>query len=209
MHVVIGLGKTGLSILRFLAAKNIPATIIDNRLEPPALKQCQQDFPKVKIICGAYPEELLLKATAIILSPGVDPRESSIMKARNNNVPILGDVELFARELTAPVIAITGSNGKTTLTTLMGEVLTQAGFKVCVCGNIGTPVLDVLQQSVPDYYVLELSSFQLETLQSLQPLAAVVLNVSPDHMDRYASSAEYLQAKQAVYQNCQHAIVNA
>ncbi|MDP1573713.1 MAG: UDP-N-acetylmuramoyl-L-alanine--D-glutamate ligase [Coxiellaceae bacterium] len=208
-HLVIGLGETGFSCIKYLRAKNIPVVVADTRDNPPHLADCRKQFPEVEIHLGKLSEALSLKAATIVVSPGISLEEPCIQKAREKNIPIVGDIELFVRDVKAPIVAITGSNGKTTLTTLMGELINHAGKKAIVCGNIGMPVLDVLAQEIPDFYVLELSSFQLETTYSLCAKVAILTNLSPDHMDRYETLDDYLAAKQRVYLHCDYAIVNA
>ena len=156
---------------------------------------------------GPFDEKLFVNADQIVISPGVPVSNLEVQSALSNNIDVIGDVELFAREVTAPVIAITGSNGKTTVTTLVGEMARKAGINVAIGGNIGIPVLDLLKQNA-DLYVLELSSFQLETLFSLKPVAATVLNISADHMDRYEDVSAYAKVKQHIYDKTGVAIVN-
>lgn len=207
-YLVVGLGATGFSCTRYLLSKNIPVIVVDSRQNPPKLSECQKAFPQLEIHLGEFSENLFLRAKTIIVSPGVSLAEPSIQKAIKKHIPVIGDVELFARNAKAPIIAITGSNGKSTLTALMGELINNAGKKAIVCGNIGLPVLDAIEQPVPDFYVIELSSFQLDTADSLRAHVAVVLNVSPDHMDRYATVEDYRQSKQKIYLHCKHAVVN-
>ena len=145
---------------------------------------------------------------AVIASPGVSLREPFMMSAAIRGVPIIGDIELFAREAQAPIAAITGTNGKSTVTTLVARMAEAAGKRVLAGGNLGRPALDLLEEPVPELYVLELSSFQLETTRSLRTAAAVVLNVTPDHMDRYESVGEYAAAKARIFQHCDAAVIN-
>ncbi len=181
----------------------------DSRAQPPGLAELQKEFPEVELVLGAFSEPLLSQAEEIILSPGVALQEPLIQAAVKKGIPVVGDIELFAREAKAPIIGITGSNGKTTVTTLVGKMVEAAGLRVEVCGDIGIPVLDILNRPVPDFYVMELSSFQLETTHSLKAYAAVILNISsPDHMDRYATVEDYTNAKRIIYQNCQYAVLN-
>ena len=209
MKVVIGFGKTGLSCIRYLVQQNETVVAMDSRQQPPNFKQIAAEFPDIEMITGRIDLAYLLRADEVIVSPGISLKTPEISAAQQQGVSCIGDVELFARHAQAPIVAITGSNGKTTVTTLMGQLLVDAGYRVEVCGNIGTPVLDVLANAVPDYYVMELSSFQLETTSSLKARVAVVLNVTADHMDRYDSLDDYAAAKLRIYQNCQTAIVNA
>jgi UDP-N-acetylmuramoylalanine--D-glutamate ligase len=144
----------------------------------------------------------------VIASPGVSLREPFMMSAAIRGVPIIGDIELFAREAQAPIAAITGTNGKSTVTTLVAKMAEAAGKRVLAGGNLGRPALDLLDEPVPELYVLELSSFQLETTRSLRTATAVVLNVTPDHMDRYESVGEYASAKARIFQHCDAAVIN-
>lgn len=205
--VVVGLGVTGLSVVRYLCSKNIIPVVVDSRPEPPGFDELEHDYPQVKYSFGNFDKDNLALASQLVVSPGVAIGSPEISYAASQGVEIVGDVELFAREVAAPVIAITGSNGKSTVTTLVGDILKACGLKTGVGGNIGVPVLDMLSQK-NEIYVLELSSFQLETTSSLKPAAAVVLNVSEDHMDRYDTYDDYIQAKKTIYQQAEHCVVN-
>ena len=197
--LVVGLGKTGLSCVRFLVANGVPVAVTDSRVNPPGLDEVQKEFKEVKCSVGGFDDSLFEWAKHLIVSPGVAVDEPKIMVAHERGAEIIGDVELFARCVKAPVVAITGSNGKSTVTLLMSEMAKSARKSVLVGGNIGTPVLDLLLEPVPDLYVLELSSFQLDTTGSLDAAVSVVLNVSPDHMDRYRDLEHYASSKQRVY----------
>jgi len=202
--IVVGLGITGLSVVRYLLARGHRPVVMDSRAEPPGKGQ----LPAGASWCdGGLDGERLARAKMIVLSPGVPLATPAIRMAAQAGVEIVGDVELFAREARAPIVAITGSNGKTTVTTLVGEMARQAGWQVGVGGNIGTPALELLDDAA-QLYVLELSSFQLETTRSLRPAAATVLNVSEDHMDRYASLEEYRAAKLNIYRGAGCAVIN-
>jgi len=205
--LIFGLGKTGMSCVRHLVHKNYNLAVIDSRTTPPYLEELRRDFPNIPVFLGSFEQPLNDKAEEIILSPGISLQEPAIIKARAGGVSISGDIELFARHATAPIVAITGSNGKSTVTTLVGAMAKNAGIQVKVGGNLGTPVLDLLDEQA-ELYVLELSSFQLETTLSLKTKASVVLNITEDHMDRYCNFDEYLFAKQRIYQNCATAIIN-
>lgn len=209
MNIVIGLGKTGLSCVEYFCKHEQPVMVMDTREHPPNADTLAASYPQVTLVSGALPEQVLCEADQLIVSPGLSLKTPAIAAAISAGVPCVGDIELFVREAKAPIIAITGSNGKTTVTTLVGELLKDAGFQVEVCGNIGAPVLDTLSRELPDYYVLELSSFQLETTTSLKAKVAVVLNISADHMDRYDTVADYALAKRRIYQQCDIAICNA
>jgi len=208
-YVVVGLGVTGLSCARYLHSHGIPFAVTDSRIDPPNLSTFQNAFPDVQVVTGKLDKSLLNRATKIVLSPGVARQEPAIAEQAKRGAAILGDVELFAQAVNVPVIAITGTNAKSTVTTLVGEMAKAAGYAVQVGGNLGVPALDLLVKNPnANLFVLELSSFQLETTYSLKPLIATVLNITPDHMDRYHDLAEYQQVKHRVYQHCQIAICN-
>jgi UDP-N-acetylmuramoylalanine--D-glutamate ligase len=207
-RVIVGLGLTGLSCARYLSAKNQPFAMVDSRQQPPGLAEFRAEFPDVKVTLGEISEAALAGANELVVSPGVSLQEPAIAQAVAKGVPVCGDVDLFVREARAPIVAITGSNGKSTVTTLVGEMAKAAGKNVAVGGNIGVPVLQLLEQSDVDLYVLELSSFQLERAQPLNAEVATVLNLSADHMDRYASMLEYHQAKHRIFFGCKKVVVN-
>jgi UDP-N-acetylmuramoylalanine--D-glutamate ligase len=206
--VVMGMGKTGMACVKFLLQKKYPVFVMDNRPTPPGLATLQQNFPTTPYITGGFDAELLAQAAEIIISPGISLQEPTLALAQRAGVPIISEIELFARYVNAPVIAITGSNGKSTVTTLVGEMAQQAGWQVQVGGNLGTPAIELLRFPAPQLYVLELSSFQLETTYSLNPKASVVLNISEDHLDRYANFQEYVLAKRRIYQGTGVLVVN-
>ncbi len=197
--LVVGLGQTGLACARFLASKGEHFAVADSRDIPPGIDELKREFPDVECHCGVFDEALLMRANRLLLSPGVAPQQPAIAAASEAGIELLGDIELFARNADAPVVAITGSNGKSTVTTLVGEMAKMAGREVRVGGNIGTPALDLLEEQSPDLYVLELSSFQLEVTTSLNASAAVVLNISEDHLDRHGSVENYAAIKQSIY----------
>lgn len=206
--LIVGLGSTGLSCARLLARENIPLAVTDTRERPPGLVALKDELPDVALFLGNFDSAVFEAAQQIIVSPGVSLREPLIEAARARGVPILGDIELFARRAIAPVIAITGANGKSTVTTLVGEMLRDAGRSVRVGGNLGTPALELLSNDEPDFYVLELSSFQLEATWSLDATAAVILNITPDHLDRYAGMDDYVAAKRRVYKGGGVMVIN-
>ena len=208
--LVVGLGQTGLSIARYLQAQGIAFAVVDSRENPPGKDELVSRFPQVPYAFGAFAkaEDWFAQAQTLVVSPGIAVATPQIRAAAERGAHIMGDIELFVRAAKAPVIAITGSNGKSSVTTLVDLMARKAGWTSYAGGNLGYAALDMLEQPVPDVYVMELSSFQLETTQSLQAVAAVVLNVSEDHMDRYDSYADYAAAKQVIYQNCQCAVVN-
>lgn len=207
--LIVGLGKTGLSVARYLSRQGVEVAVVDSREQPPGLAAMREALPAdVALFLGGFDAAAFARADRIVVSPGVSMHEPQIAAAAVRGVPVIGDIELFVQAASAPVIAITGSNGKSTVTTLLSAMAQRAGKAVRTGGNIGTPALDLLQDSEPDLYVLELSSFQLETTHSLRAAAAVVLNISADHMDRYPHLDAYLQAKQTVYRNAGVQVVN-
>ncbi|MEN8107082.1 MAG: UDP-N-acetylmuramoyl-L-alanine--D-glutamate ligase [Pseudomonadota bacterium] len=207
--LVVGLGKTGLSVARYLASQGVEVAIVDSREQPPDLAASRAALPAdVALFLGGFDEAAFARAEQLVVSPGVAVQEPLIAAAAARGVPVIGDIELFARAAKAPVIAITGSNGKSTVTTLVSAMAQRTGKSVRTGGNIGTPALELLKTTEPDLYVLELSSFQLETTRSLHAAAAVVLNISADHMDRYPHLDAYTRTKQTVYRNAGVQIVN-
>lgn len=209
IRVVIGLGQTGLSCARYLARNNLPFVLMDTRSEPPNLAQIRADFPDAKIICGELDADLLSCASEILLSPGVAKDQPAIKQAVAAGAKLSGDIDLFCQQVSAPIIAITGSNAKSTVTTMVGQMAMDAGIDTGVGGNLGTPVLDMLADGEQQLYVLELSSFQLETVNDLRAEVATVLNVSPDHLDRYANNMQlYYQAKHRIFRGAKQVVVN-
>ncbi len=201
--LVIGLGKTGRSVCRYLLADGYQVQAMDSRAVIPD----RQDVPaEVRVTLGHFDAKAVAAAQLVVLSPGVSANEP-VLGALSAGAELVGDVELFARACQAPVLAVTGTNGKTTVTTLVGRILADTGLKTEVGGNIGTPVLDLLARPVADYYVLEISSFQLETTRSLQPLAAALLNLTPDHLDRHGDLTRYAAAKRRLLQDCEHRVL--
>jgi UDP-N-acetylmuramoylalanine--D-glutamate ligase len=205
--LVVGLGITGLSCVRYLCDQGRDVAVADSRQHPPGLEALQAGWPEVPVHTGPFDAELFSTFNELVVSPGISVEAPAIRAAHANGARIRGDIDLFAEAADAPIVAITGSNGKTTVTTLVGEMAAAAGRRVEVGGNIGTPALDLIGRGA-DLYVLELSSFQLETTAELNALAATVLNVSDDHMDRYPSKMAYFQAKQRIFRGCKNAIVN-
>jgi UDP-N-acetylmuramoylalanine--D-glutamate ligase len=199
---------TGLSVARYLHKTNQRFIVLDSRDTPPNLETFQQEFPETPLHLGSFDEKLLCSASEIVISPGMSLKTPELQTAIAEGVSIIGDIELFARAVTKPVIAITGSNAKSTVTTLVGEMAVACGLTPAVGGNLGVPVLELLNNDSIDVFVLELSSFQLETTFSLKPVAATVLNVSHDHMDRYTTLAEYHQVKQRIYRHAKSIIIN-
>jgi UDP-N-acetylmuramoylalanine--D-glutamate ligase len=212
--LVLGLGDTGLSCARWLAARGAEVSVTDTRAAPPHAERLAAWLPQVPLHSGPFEDAMLQAAELLVVSPGVPLAEPAVARAIAAGVEAVGDVELFARaihalnaqrEHTMRVLAITGSNGKSTVTAMCGDMCRMAGLSVCVAGNIGLPVLDALYEieqgiaPAPQVWVLELSSFQLETTTSLNADAATVLNLSEDHMDRYPDMETYAAAKARIY----------
>ncbi len=208
--LVLGLGDTGLSALRWLHSQGARLSVADTRDVPPGLDALKAELPNVVVYTGALKPAVFDGVDLAVISPGVPLSEPEIQAAIQRGVPVVGDVELFAqyRPASAKLIAITGANGKTTVTTLVGEMCKAAGLKTIVAGNIGLPVLDTLSMETPDVYVLELSSFQLETTNSLLADAATMLNLSEDHMDRYDSMQSYAVAKAHIFYQAKLQVLN-
>ncbi|HHE3507431.1 TPA: UDP-N-acetylmuramoyl-L-alanine--D-glutamate ligase [Pasteurella multocida] len=202
---VIGLGKTGLSCVDFLLAKQADVRVIDTRTQPAGAEQLAKNVP---LHTGSLNQQWLLESDLIIISPGLAVKTPEIQTALAAGIEVIGDIELFCREAKKPIIAITGSNGKSTVTSLVAHMVNAAGLKVGMGGNIGIPALSLLAQA-HDMYVLELSSFQLETTYSLKATSATVLNISEDHMNRYVGLEDYRQAKLKIYHHTQTAVINA
>ncbi|MCC7325899.1 MAG: UDP-N-acetylmuramoyl-L-alanine--D-glutamate ligase [Burkholderiales bacterium] len=216
--VVLGLGKTGLSLARYLAREGARVRVADSRAQPPNAALLAQMLPAVPLAAGPVTDATLAGADLIAISPGVPKSDPAVVAAVARGAELVGDVELFARTLPSgpKVLAITGSNGKTTVTALTGTLCRAAGLATEVAGNIGSAVLDVLElypggggtKPWPDVFVLELSSFQLETTRSLSPAAAAVLNVTENHLDRYAGMDEYGAAKARIFAGAGIQVVN-
>lgn len=208
-YVVFGLGKTGLSCARFLARRGERFTVIDTRERPSELENFKKLMPDIVVRTGVASAMPMDGCKHVVLSPGVSRDHPVVVAAQRNRIEVIGDIELFARHAEAPVLAITGSNGKSTVVTMVSEILSGANLNVRCGGNLGTPALDLLDDTQPDCFVLELSSFQLESTESLAPSMACILNVSPDHMDRYAAFSNYVAAKQRIYKNAKCVVLNA
>ncbi len=206
---VFGLGMTGMSVARFFAQQHVPFMVFDSRDKPQNLTAFKQQFPNIEVCLVDWPEARFAEVDEIILSPGVVMDHPMLQSATRAGIPLIGDVELFLRQVDAKIVAITGTNGKSTVTSLVGEMAKQARVKARVGGNIGIPVLDLLPQADIEWYILELSSYQLELTPSLAADVAVILNLCEDHMDRYGSIEKYLQAKQLIYHHAKTAVINA
>ncbi len=213
--LVVGLGRSGLSAVRVLRALGAGVVVADSRPEPPGLASLTREHPEVAMHLGGFDTALFEVAGRLVVSPGVALDTPAVKAAAGRGIEVMGDVELFARLARVPVAAITGSNGKSTVTTLLGLMARRAGRSVAVGGNLGTPALDLwLAHEAPgarepvDLYVLELSSFQLETVASLDARVATVLNISPDHMDRYEDVEGYARAKARIFAGRGRMVIN-
>jgi UDP-N-acetylmuramoylalanine--D-glutamate ligase len=206
-RLIVGLGITGTSCMRHFLRLGLSFSVLDTREQPPEIKAVLKEFPHIDIRFGAGHEEWVDEANEIYISPGIAKDDPLFATAIKHGALVSGDIDLFARQVTAPVIAISGSNAKSTVTTLVGEMAKCANIDAGVGGNLGEPALDLLSPS-REAYVLELSSFQLERCSDLQPKVACLLNVSADHMDRHQNMMAYHQAKQRVYRGAQHIVFN-
>jgi len=202
------MGTSGLSCARYLKERGHRVILMDTRELPPSIARVREEFGDLEQHFGSLDPEVLLQAAQVVLSPGLSIREPAIVRAAEAGVEILGDIELFARQAEAPVLAVTGSNGKSTVTAMLAEMLRADGLAVQAGGNLGPPALDLLSAPNTAVYVLELSSFQLETTWSLDCEAAAILNLTPDHLDRYPGYGEYVAAKARLYQQARTLVVN-
>ena len=206
-RIVVGLGKSGMSLVRFLARQGVSFAVADTRENPPELATLRRDYPQVEVRCGELDVDFLCRADELYVSPGLALATPALQAAAARGVKLSGDIDLFARNAKAPIVAISGSNAKSTVTTLVGEMAAAAGKRVAVGGNLGTPALDLLSDEI-ELYVMELSSFQLETTNQLGAEVATVLNVSEDHMDRYSGLPAYHLAKHRIFRGARQVVVN-
>ena len=204
--MVVGLGATGLSIARYLKRNDSNAIFFDSRKEPPGLDELAEIFPDAELRLGN--DTLPRSVNRIIASPGISDSHPLLKKARKKKLEVVSDIELFARETSKPYVAVTGSNGKSTVTTLLYYMCRADGRNVLAGGNLGEPALDLLDQDLPDIYVLELSSFQLQRTQNLPAEVALLLNVSPDHLDWHVDENEYRAAKYRIFKDVDAAVIN-
>ena len=204
---ILGLGATGLSVARFLSSIGKPFVFADSRTAPPRLEEVRESYPDVPVVLGSFEADLLLGFDTVVVSPGISLEEPALVAAQQQKVKLLGDVELFLEHAKAPVVLITGSNGKSTVTKLVGEMAQASGLKVGVGGNLGTPMLDLLDDE-NQLYVIELSSFQLELVTDTRGAISAILNISPDHMDRYAGLQQYHAAKHRIFRGASQVIFN-
>jgi UDP-N-acetylmuramoylalanine--D-glutamate ligase len=204
--LVVGLGKTGLSVARYLKRHDADAIFFDSRSEPPGLSELEGLFPDAEVRLGN--DKLPRGVTRLIASPGIADSHPLVEKARKKGIEVVSDIELFAGEVSKPFVAVTGSNGKSTVTTLLYHMCRADGRNVLAGANLGHPALDLLAEDEPDVYVLELSSFQLQRTRHLPAEVALLLNVSPDHLDWHASEDEYREAKYRIFDQARAAVVN-
>ncbi|NOR68663.1 MAG: UDP-N-acetylmuramoyl-L-alanine--D-glutamate ligase [Methylomarinum sp.] len=205
--LVVGLGKTGFSVAKFLHQQAIPFAVIDSRDKPPLNDALLEEYPDTPVFTGGFDKAAFEVATHLVVSPGVSLQEESIQKSVLSGVRLVSDIDLFACSTRAPVVAITGSNGKSTVTTMLGAMGNASGVKTAIGGNLGIPALDLLDETV-ELYVIELSSFQLERTSVLNATVATVLNVSADHMDRHDGIEGYAREKQKVFSGNGMMVVN-
>ena len=212
ISVIVGLGSTGLSCAKYFASKGKPYKVVDNRDDPPGLSALIEQFPATEYEVGGFFLDTFKNARELVVSPGINLNTSEIVAARRAGVPVTGDIDIFSKLVTTPIIGITGSNGKSTVVSILAEILKKAGKKYGLGGNLDganfKPALDLLGEGKKDFYVLELSSFQLETTEKLSAEVAAILNLSPDHMDRYETLEEYHRAKLRVFNGCKQILIN-
>ncbi|MFO7839283.1 MAG: UDP-N-acetylmuramoyl-L-alanine--D-glutamate ligase [Desulfosalsimonadaceae bacterium] len=204
--VVVGLGSTGRAVVRFLARRGARITVTDSA-PPESLQEALSDLSDlegadISMELGAHPEGCMQSADMIVVSPGVDHTMEPFERAAQKGVPVIGEIELACRFIRTPIIAVTGTNGKSTTTLLAGQMLEDAGFTVFVGGNLGTPLIAYAdQQEAADFAVVELSSFQLDTIVSFRPHVALLLNITADHLDRYTDFSAYVASKARIFEN--------
>jgi UDP-N-acetylmuramoylalanine--D-glutamate ligase len=210
--LIVGLGSTGLSCAKYFAARGRAFKVVDSRLDPPSLAELKRLMPEIECELGEFSLQTFLTATELLVSPGVSLKTPEIVAAQNTGVAVSGDIDIFSKVVTAPIVAVTGSNGKSTVVAMLTEILREAGKNFGLGGNLDgvnfKPVLDLLTEDSRDLYLLEVSSFQLETVENLGAEVAVLLNLSEDHMDRYENLTEYHEAKQRIFNGCKQIVVN-
>jgi UDP-N-acetylmuramoylalanine--D-glutamate ligase len=206
--LVVGLGKTGLSCARYLSGLGHKLHVVDTRENPPGLAHLKKEVPAATMALGEILESQLDNVDQLVVSPGLPMDMPLLQAARAKQIPVLSDIDLFAAVALAPVIGITGSNGKSTVTSMLNDMVIAAGYRVKTGGNLGVPALDLLEGEEPDFYILELSSFQLERSGVLPLRVATVLNLSPDHLDQHRSYEEYIEAKAKILEACENPVIN-
>jgi len=207
MKLILGMGLTGLSVARFFSSNNIAYRIADSRLSPPMQDICVKENLLSDCHLGEWKESLLDNITEVVISPGIAETESIVGWARLQKIPVISDIELFGRYTKAPIVGITGSNGKSTVTQLLGEMAIGSEKNAVICGNIGKPVMESLSDEA-ELYVVEMSSYQLDYTNNLNLLTGVVTNITPDHLDRYPNYDIYIASKLKLYEYCQYSVVN-
>ena len=207
MKLILGLGVTGLSVARFFIRNNISFRIADSRQDPPMLQISKNENLLHDFYFGDWSESLLEDISEVIISPGIAESESIVRWIRAKNISIISDIELFGRYVKAPMIGITGSNGKSTVTQLLGEMALASSLKAYICGNIGNPVMECISDDA-ELYIVELSSYQLDYTNKLDLFAGVITNISPDHLDRYSSYSNYISSKLSIYDYSMFNIIN-
>ena len=207
MKLILGLGITGLSVARFFFKNEISFRIADTRQEPPMLEVSKKEGLLNDAYFGDWNEHILTGISEVIISPGVAESEDIVIWMRKKNISIISDIELFGRYAMAPIIGITGSNGKSTVTQLLGEMAIADGKNAVICGNIGKPVMDSLSDEA-ELYVVELSSYQLDYTNKLSLLTGVITNITPDHLDRYSNFSDYISSKLSIYSYCKFQVIN-
>ena len=212
LTVIVGLGGTGLSCVKYFASLGEKFMVVDSRDEPPGLATLKVLYPDVACELGEFRQETLSKAKQLVVSPGVSILSPAIAAAMEAGVSITGDIDIFSKQVTAPIVAVTGSNGKSTVVAMLTEILKKSGKSFGLGGNLDgesfKPALDLLAEAEKELYVLELSSFQLETTERLGAQVATILNLSADHMDRYEGLESYHRAKQRIFIDCKQVVVN-
>jgi UDP-N-acetylmuramoylalanine--D-glutamate ligase len=206
-RIVVGLGLTGQSYIRYLNNLGLKFSVVDNRESPPNIKKIKDEFPSLDLYLGKKYSSLLGHADEIYLSPGISINDPFLSEAKQNSVKIINDIDLFVGLVSAPIVLITGSNGKSTVTQLVGMMAKEAGINAQVGGNIGRPVLDILSEDC-ELYILELSSFQLEMCSNLSSLVSCILNITEDHLDRHGTLQNYINIKKKIYKNSNTCIFN-
>ena len=213
LTVIVGLGDTGLSCVKYFALTGEKVKVVDSRDEPPGLAALKEMYPDVEYELGDFNLETFVTAKQLVVSPGLSIRSDEIEAAKEAGVVITGDIDIFSKQIAAPIIAVTGSNGKSTVVAMLAEILRKAGKNFGLGGNLDgdnfKPALDLIAEGAKDLYLLELSSFQLETTQNLGAAVATILNLSTDHMDRYEGIADYHRAKQKIFTGCKRWLLTA
>ena len=212
LTVIVGLGNTGLSCVKYFASTGERVKVVDSRDEPPGLASLIEMYPDVECELGNFNLETFVTAKQLVVSPGISIRSIEIEAAKEAGVAITGDIDIFSKQVASPIIAVTGSNGKSTVVAMLAEILTKAGKNFGLGGNLDgdnfKPALDLLAEDEKDLYLLELSSFQLETTQNLGAAVGTILNLSADHMDRYEGIDDYQRAKQRIFNGCKQVVIN-